>query len=64
MDQINDLKHKLKSAFKVKDPGVVKKIFRVELIRDRKKGMLYLSQQKYVRVGNECCEQVYGRFRE
>lgn len=64
MDQINDLKHKLKSAFKVKDPSVVKKIFRVELIRDRKKGMLYLSQQKYVGVGNECCEQVYGRFRE
>jgi ATP-binding cassette subfamily B (MDR/TAP) protein 1 len=32
----------------MKDHGVAKKIFGVEIIRDRKSGMLYLSQRGYI----------------
>ena len=33
----------------MKDLGVAKKILGIEIIRDRKEGILYLTQQKYIR---------------
>lgn len=33
----------------MKDLGVAKKIIRVEIIRDINEGILYLTQQKYIR---------------
>jgi len=39
----------------MKDLGATKKIFGVEIIRDRKSGMLYLSQRGYI-------EKVLRRF--
>ena len=44
IDQINKLKKQLKNAFEMKDLGAAKKILGVELLRDRKKDILKLSQ--------------------
>ncbi|KAH9765484.1 hypothetical protein KPL70_001889 [Citrus sinensis] len=49
MDQINKLKQQLRGSFDIKDLGKTKKIFDVELIRDRRNGTLILSQQNYIR---------------
>lgn len=49
MDKINELKQRLKSAFEIKDLRAAKKIFGVDLIKDRRKGMLRLSQHNYIK---------------
>lgn len=49
MDQINELKQRLKNAFDIKDLGAAKKILRVDLIRDRKKYILRLKQHNYIK---------------
>lgn len=46
---INILNQQLREVFEMKDLGVAKKIIRVEIIRDRNEGILYLTQQKYIR---------------
>ena len=45
----------MNKKFEMKDLGATKKIFGVEIIRDRKSGMLYLSQRGYI-------EKVLRRF--
>lgn len=47
--QINILNQQLREVFEMKDLGVAKKIIRVEIIRDINEGILYLTQQKYIR---------------
>lgn len=47
--QINILNQQLREVFEIKDLGVAKKIIRVEIIRDRNEGILYLTQQKYIK---------------
>ena len=42
--EISKLKAQLNKKIEMKDLGATKKIFGVEIIRDRKSGMLYLSQ--------------------
>src|SRR5438128_1260663 len=37
------------SEFDMKDLGVAKKILGMEIIRDRKSGLLFLSQQSYIK---------------
>lgn len=49
MNDVNRVKKMLKSEFEMKDLGAAKKILGMEIIRDRKKKRLYLSQEKYVR---------------
>ena len=45
---INDLKDALKSEFEMKDLGPAKRILGIDIFRDRKKGILFLSQADYV----------------
>ena len=45
----------MNKKFEMKDLGATKKIFGVEIIRDRKSSMLYLSQRGYI-------EKVLRRF--
>ena len=49
MDQIDALKQQLRGSFEMKDLGEAKKILGVELIRNRKNGILVLSQQRYIK---------------
>ena len=49
MECINNLKQQLSNTFKMKDLGAAKKIIGVQLIRDRKNGILSLTQNKYIR---------------
>ena len=44
MEQINVLKQQLREVFEIKDLRAVKKILEVKIIRDRKQGILYLTQ--------------------
>ncbi|OMO73383.1 Integrase, catalytic core [Corchorus capsularis] len=46
--EINSLKALLSSEFEMKDLGAAKKILGMEIWRDRKVGLLYVSQQKYI----------------
>ncbi|KAH9724313.1 hypothetical protein KPL70_007440 [Citrus sinensis] len=45
----NELKQQLSNTFEMKDLGAVKKILRVQLKRDRKNGILSLTQHKYIK---------------
>jgi hypothetical protein len=47
--EIAKLKAPLNLEFEMKDLGATKKILGVEIIRDRKSGMLYLSQRGYIK---------------
>lgn len=49
MDQINKLKQQLKSTFEMEDLRAAKKILGVDLTKDRKKGVLRLSQHNYIK---------------
>ncbi|XP_057532923.1 uncharacterized protein LOC130810814 [Amaranthus tricolor] len=53
--KVEDLKELLSSEFDMKDLGEAKKILGMEILRDRAKGVLYLSQRKYI-------EKVVQRF--
>ncbi len=53
--EIAKLKSQLSNEFEMKDLGAAKKILGMEIIRDRKAGKLYLSQQGYI-------EKVLRRF--
>jgi len=48
MVEINRLKAQLARDFDMKDLGATKQILGMEIQRDKKNGMLWLSQQKYV----------------
>ncbi|TXG72378.1 hypothetical protein EZV62_000957 [Acer yangbiense] len=48
MSKINELKRLLGREFDMKDLGVVKKILKMEIKRDRKAGKLWLSQKRYI----------------
>ncbi|WVZ79655.1 hypothetical protein U9M48_027210 [Paspalum notatum var. saurae] len=53
--EIAKLKAQLNKEFEMKDLGAAKKILGMEIIRDRKSGLLYLSQRGYI-------EKVLRRF--
>lgn len=53
--KIQKLKNKLNESFDMKDLGPVKKILGMQILRDRKKGKLWLSQENYI-------EKVLERF--
>ena len=53
--EVENLKVLLSSEFDMKDLGEAKKILGMEILRDRAKGVLYLSQRKYI-------EKVVQRF--
>jgi hypothetical protein len=46
--EIATLKEKLSSEFEMKDLGVARKIIGMEIGRDRKSGLLFLSQRNYI----------------
>ena len=48
MSLIEDLKHKLKGEFDIKDLGPAKKILGMQLHRNRNTGPLFLSQEEYI----------------
>ena len=48
MGDIIQLKKALNSEFEMKDLGAAKKILGIDISRDRKKGILSLSQKEYV----------------
>ena len=52
--EITKLKKLLSSEFDMKDLGTAKKILGMEIIRDRKSGLLFLSQQNYVKKVLQC----------
>jgi hypothetical protein len=45
---ITNLKAQLSSEFEMKDLGAAKKIFGMEITRDKKSGLLFLSQHGYI----------------
>ena len=45
---IKDLKEKISGEFEMKDMGKASRILGMDIIRDRKKGTLILSQRKYI----------------
>src|SRR4051812_18151897 len=49
MNEITTLKAHLRSEFEMKDLGAAKKILGMEITRDRKSGLLFLSQQSYIK---------------
>ena len=49
MKEITTLKAHLSSEFEMKDLGAAKKILGMEITRDRKSGLLFLSQQSYIK---------------
>ena len=55
MDCINRLKAKMARNFDMKDLGAAKQVLGIEIHRDRKKGKLSFSQEKYV-------EKILERF--
>jgi hypothetical protein len=55
MKEITTLKRLLSSEFEMKDLGAAKKILGMEITRDRKAGLLFLSQHAYI-------EKVLQRF--
>ena len=48
MVDINKLKEALKAEFEMKDLEDVKKILGIDILRDRKKGILSLNQTRYI----------------
>jgi hypothetical protein len=48
MKEITALKAQLSSEFDMKDLGAAKKILGMEIVMDRKSGLLYLSQKSYI----------------
>jgi len=50
--EINKLTLTLKTKFKMKDLGTTKRILRIDIERDRKKGTLTLSQSGYLKKGS------------
>jgi hypothetical protein len=46
--EINILKAQLSSEFEMKDLGADRKILGMEIGRDRKSGLLFLSQRSYI----------------
>src|SRR4051812_31695918 len=48
MKEITTLKAQLSSEFEIKDLGPAKKILGMEIKRDRKSSLLFLSQEKYI----------------
>ncbi|KAH9724032.1 hypothetical protein KPL70_007344 [Citrus sinensis] len=48
-EEIEALKNLLSSEFEMKDLGSAKKILGMEIKRDRSKGIMFLSQEKYLR---------------
>ena len=48
MDDIRRLKHQLSKEFDMKDLGPTKKILGMQITRDKQKGLLQLSQAKYI----------------
>jgi hypothetical protein len=55
MKEVATLKAQLSREFDMKDLGAAKKILGMEIIKDRKSGLLYLSQKNYI-------EKVLHRF--
>ena len=53
--EVENFKVLLSSEFDMKDLGEAKKILGMEILRDRAKGILYLSQRRYI-------EKVLRRF--
>ena len=47
--EITTLKKQLSSKFEMKDVGAAKKILGMEITRDRNSGLLFLSQQSYIK---------------
>ena len=45
---IANLKRQLSSEFEMKDLGAAKKILGMEISRDRKSGLLFISQHSYI----------------
>ena len=52
--EIGKLKSQLNREFEMKDFGEAKKIFGIEISRDKKLGRLYLSQKEYLRKVLKC----------
>ena len=46
--EVKKLKEFLSSEFDMKDLGEAKKILGMDILRDQSKGILYLSQRKYI----------------
>ena len=53
--EVENVKELLSNEFEMKDLGKAKKILGMEIMKDRSKGVLYLSQRKYI-------EKVVQRF--
>lgn len=53
--EIDKLKRMVKAEFEMKELGLAKKILGIEIIRDRNKGTLFLSQWGYL-------EKVLSKF--
>lgn len=47
-DIIRKLKRKLSKTFDMKDLGIAKHILEMEILRDKKAGKLWLSQERYI----------------
>ena len=47
-EEIGKVKVQISKEFEMKDVGATKKILRMEILRDRKVGKLYLSQKRYI----------------
>lgn len=56
MTEINKIKKALSEGFEMKDMGAASRILGIDIIRDRKEGVLYLSQSDYL-------EKVLHRFK-
>lgn len=54
--RINNLKLELSKSFAMKDLGPARQILGMKIVRDRKKGLIWLSQERYI-------EKVLGRFK-
>lgn len=53
--KVKNVKTQLYKEFEIKDLGTVRKILSMEILRDMKAGILYLSKKKYI-------ENVFHRF--
>src|SRR6185437_8611634 len=53
-EKITTVKKLLSSEFDMKDLGVAKKILGMEITRDRKSGLLFLSQHNYINKVLQC----------
>ena len=54
ISEVNKLKEKLSKEFEMKDLGAAKKIFGIEIQRNRRARKLYLSQSKYIEKVLKC----------